>query len=123
LKKIVKYLGLIGAFVAMASCTTMQPLSTDHAQVQKEVQAGDEVNVSRTVGQPIQFKVVKIDDLGLHGAGVDVPYDDIKSVNREEISWWKTGFLGATVTAVAVLIASTLGKTTKSGSAPSGGGW
>jgi hypothetical protein len=56
-------------------------------------------------GQSLKFKVEKIDESGLHGAGQNVAYDDIQSISVEKISAGRTALVALGVAAVAAVAA------------------
>lgn len=111
--------GFILSLLAMASCTTTQTLPPDRATLRKEISPGDQIDVHKTNGGRLMFTVDKIDQAGLHGEGVNLPYNQIQEVTREKISWWRTGLiaLGGAAAAVVAISAS------KGGGGKSGGGW
>lgn len=107
----IKWLFLLFGGLAMIACTALQSISTDSART--DIKAGDTVEIHRTGGDTVLFKVESVDDAGLHGGGFDVPYSDIKEIRRTQTSWWRTGLVGAGVAAVIVFLA---------GGSKSGGG-
>jgi hypothetical protein len=115
----IKWSALIGGCIAMISCTTMEPLPSDKGHLQRDLHSGDTVEVNKVDGRRLHFDVERVDKDGLYGPGITVPFNEIRSINREETSWWRTGLIALGAVAGGVLIAmASSGK--KSGG---GGGW
>jgi hypothetical protein len=93
MNKYVQWLAIIGGSVAMLACTVMQPLSVDPPQLQHALKPGDQVEVTTTSGQKLQFTVASADAQGLHGGGQNIAYNDIQGINRKEISAARTTWL------------------------------
>ena len=93
------------ACFAMLGCMTVQPLSAERTQLSQTLHPNDRVEIVTTGGQRLKFKVEKIDDNGLHGAGQNVAYDDIQSISLEKISAGRTTLVALGIAAVAALAA------------------
>jgi hypothetical protein len=88
------------AFVA--GCTTMRSLPSSDAQsIGSQIEVGDKVQVTRSDGSDVKFKVEAISDEGLAGDGIFVAYSDILQVRVREHSTAKTVGL---VVAILVVI-------------------
>lgn len=93
------------ACLAMLGCMTAQPLSAERTQLSQTLHPNDRVEVVTTGGQRLKFKVEKIDETGLHGAGQNVAYDDIQSISREKIAAGRTALIALGIAAVGALAA------------------
>ena len=102
MKRQIKWFFLLCGGLAMIACTALQSINTDSART--DLKPGDTVEIHRNGGDTVLFKVEKVDDTGLHGGGFDVPYSDIKEIRRTQVSWWRTGLVGAGVAAVIVFM-------------------
>ena len=91
---------------AMLGCMTTQPLAAGRAQLSQTLHPNDRVEVVTKGGQTLKFKVEKVDDAGLHGAGLNVAFDDIESISRVKVDAGRTTLLAIGVAAVAALAAS-----------------
>jgi hypothetical protein len=91
--------------LAMLGCMTAQPLSAERTQLSQTLHPNDRVEVVTTGGQRLKFKVEKIDENGLHGAGQNVAYDDIQSISREKIAAGRTALVALGIAAVGALAA------------------
>jgi hypothetical protein len=101
---------------------SMQSMPVDKEKLKTDLSAGDKVEVGRSDGQNLSFSVTSVDEQGIHGSGVHVPFNEIKSVSREEVSWWRTGLIGLGIAGVVVLLTSSKGGSGGSGGG-GGGGW
>jgi len=93
------------ACFAMLGCMTVQPLSAERTQLSQTLHPNDRVEIVTTGGQRLKFKVEKVDEDGLHGAGQNVAYDDIQSISLEKISAGRTTLVALGIAAVAALAA------------------
>jgi hypothetical protein len=94
------------ACFAMLGCMTTQPMTAERTQLSQTLHPHDRVQVVTKSGQTLKFKVEKIDDAGLHGAGQNIAFDDIESISREKVDAGRTTLLALGVAAVAALAAS-----------------
>ena len=103
LNKLIIYLVLI---TFTAGCSTMQPLSsTDLTTVASQVSAGDKVEITRTDGETLKFKVSEISDNGITGDDIFVAYTDILKIKVQQSSNnRKSNILIVALTAVGVLM-------------------
>jgi hypothetical protein len=92
--------------LAMLGCMTMQPLTVDSTQLARDLKEGDRVQVVTKSGKQVQFKIEGVDAQGLRGEGEVVAYNDIESINREQIAMGKTALIVIGVAAVAAAAAS-----------------
>jgi hypothetical protein len=92
--------------LAMLGCMTTQPMPAERTQLSQTLHPSDRVEVVTKGGQTLKFKVEKIDDTGLHGAGQNVAFDDIESISREKIDAGRTTLIALGVAAVAAVAAS-----------------
>jgi hypothetical protein len=96
---------VIGSSLAMLGCMTTQPIPAERAQLSQTLHPIDRVEVVTKSGQTLKFKLEKIDDAGLHGAGQNVAFDDIESISREKIDAGRTTLVALGVAAVAAVAA------------------
>ena len=120
MNRFIKWSALIAGCVAMIACTTMEKVPKGN--LQRSLHVGDTVEVNKIDGRQLQFNLDRIDKAGLHGEGVNVPFNEIRSVSREETSWWRTGLIALGVVAGGALIA-VAASSKKSGGSSGGGGW
>ena len=83
---------LLAAVVAlsMAGCTTIQPLSVNASELARTLKRGDQVEVTTSRGQQLNFKVDSVDDTGVQGAGQRVAFNDIESISRKQTDTKRT---------------------------------
>src|SRR5688572_8528990 len=93
MRNFMKWMGLISGCLAMTACMTMEPLSIDKEKLKNDLRPGDKVEISRRNGQHLEFNVSSIDEQGVHGSGIHIPYRDIKAISRETTSWWRTALV------------------------------
>lgn len=105
MKKFVQIFLVVYSSIAMLGCVTTQSLPAERTQLSQTLKAKDTVEVVTKDGQHLKFKVEKIDDSGLHGAGQTVAYDNIESISREKIDAGKTTLIALGVAAVAAVAA------------------
>jgi hypothetical protein len=75
----------------ITGCTTMRALPSSDAQsIASQVEVGDKVQVTRSDGSDVKFKVEEISNEGLAGDGVFVAYSDVLQVRVREHSTAKT---------------------------------
>ena len=91
---------------AVLGCMTTQPMTVERVQLSQTLHTNDRVEVVTKGGQTLKFKVEKIDDAGLHGAGQNVAFDDIESISREKVDAGRTTLLALGVAAVAGVAAA-----------------
>lgn len=105
MKRHAQWFIIVYACFAMLGCMTTQPLSANRTQLSQTLHPNDRVEIVTTGGQRLKFKVEKIDEEGLHGAGQTVAYDDIQSISREKISAGRTTLIALGIAAVAAVAA------------------
>lgn len=105
MKRHVQVFIIVYSCLAMLGCMTMQPLPAGRAQLSQTLHPNDTVEIVTNGGQNLKFKVEKIDESGVHGAGQSVAYDDIQSISVEKISAGKTALIALGVAAVAAVAA------------------
>lgn len=105
MKRQVQLFIVVYACFAMLGCMTMQPLSAERTQLSQTLHPNDRVEIVTKGGQSLKFKVEKIDEAGLHGAGQNVAYDDIQSISLEKISAGRTALVVLGIAAVAAAAA------------------
>ncbi len=96
---------MYSCFVVLG-CTTTQPMTAERAQLSQTLHPNDRVEVVTKGGQTLKFKVEKIDDAGLHGAGQNVAFNDIESISRKKVDAGRTTLLAVGVAAVAAAAAA-----------------
>ena len=105
MKRYVQVVIIMYSCFAVLGCMTTQPMSAERAQLSQTLHPKDRVEVVTKSGQTLKFKVEKIDDAGLHGAGQNVAFDDIESISREKIDAGRTSLIALGVAAVAAVAA------------------
>lgn len=90
---------------AMLGCMTTQPMTAGRVQLSQTLHPNDRVEVVTKGGQTLRFKVEKIDDAGLHGAGQNVAFDDIESISRRRVDAGRTSLIALGVAAIAAVAA------------------
>jgi hypothetical protein len=105
-KRYTHLLVVVCSTFAMLGCMTTQPLTAERAQLSQTLHPNDRVEVVTKGGQTLKFKVEKIDDAGLHGAGQNVAFDNIESISREKIDAGRTTLIALGVAAVAGVAAA-----------------
>lgn len=93
------------ACLATLGCMTTQPLPADRTQLSQTLKPNDRVEIVTKGGENLKFKLEKIDENGLHGAGETVAYDDIQTIGLEKISAGRTTLIALGVAAVAAVAA------------------
>ena len=106
MKRYTHLLVVVCSTFAMLGCMTTQPLTAERAQLSQTLHPNDRVAVVTKGGQTLKFKVEKIDDAGLHGAGQNVAFDNIESISREKIDAGRTTLIALGVAAIAAVAAS-----------------
>ncbi len=119
MRKMIRWVGFVGACFAMAACMTMQSMPTDEASLRRDLKPGDYVTVTRSGHSDLSFKVEGVDKEGIHGSGIHVPFKEVQGISREETSWWRTGLIAAAGAAAIVLLTTHK----NSGGGGGGGGW
>lgn len=90
---------------AMLGCMTTQPITAGRAQLSQTLHPNDRVEVVTKDGQTLRFKVERIDDVGLHGAGQNVAFDDIESISRKKVDAGRTSLIALGVAVIAAVAA------------------
>jgi hypothetical protein len=105
-KRYSRLLVIVCSSLVMFGCMTTQPLTAERTQLSQSLHPNDRVKVVTKSGQTLKFKVEKIDDTGLHGAGQNVAFNDIETIDREKIDAGRTTLVALGVAAVAAVAAS-----------------
>ena len=110
---------LLAAAVAISllGCTTIQPLTANGSQLATTLEPGDQVEITTTRGQQLQFKVENVDATGVQGGGQRVAYNDIQSISRKQMDTKRT-----TMVVLGVLAAGGLAAGALAAAAGGGGG-
>lgn len=101
------------ASMALAACTSMQPLNTTPAELREIVKPGDHLIVYEKSGRINDMTLVAMSDDRVHGVGVEdrqavsISFSDIERIEIERVDGSRTvlAVLGASAVA-AVLIAA-----------------
>lgn len=90
----------------MFGCMTLRPLSlADIRALQSELQAGDEVKVTRKDGSAMTFGIDTVSDEGLSGDGTLVAWSDMQQLEVQQFSAGKTIGLVAGLAAAGLVVA------------------
>lgn len=97
--------------IGLIGCTTMKAVERPTPSTPNQVAVGDDVRVTTKVGKTYALKVMSVSETSMAGrdpAGKlwRVPFDQIQSLEVEQISGWKTA--GATVAIVLAAMAALL---------------
>ncbi len=114
MNKYSRCLGLGGSAMALLACTVMQSLTVDPAQLRSTLKRGDDVQVTTTSGQQLEFTVADVNEQGVSGDGQNVAYSNIHQISRKQNSPGRTTLL--------VLGAVAIGAAASAGDGGSGGG-
>lgn len=97
--------------IAMAGCTSLQPVSFEPEVLRREIAAGnivhrgDRIRVTTTAGETRDFKVDLATGDTLVGKDIQVPISDIAAIEIREYSPGRTGaFVGGATLASALLL-------------------
>lgn len=86
------------------ACTIMQPLSTTGDQtLSSQIAVGDKVEITRTDGTALTFKVGNVSELGISGGGEFVAYSDIRHASIRQVRMGPTVGIIAGIVAIALL--------------------
>jgi hypothetical protein len=99
---------LLAAVVAlsMAACTTIQPLTANGSQLATALKPGDQVEITTSRGQQLNFKVENVDATGVQGGGQRVAYEDIQSISRKQMDTKRTTMVVLGVLAAGAIAAA-----------------
>jgi hypothetical protein len=99
---------LLAACVAlsMAACTTLQPLTANGSQLASALKPGDQVEITTSRGQQLQFKVENVDATGVQGGGQRIAYEDIQSISRKQMDTKRTTMVVLGVLAAGAIAAA-----------------
>jgi hypothetical protein len=106
MKKLVQQLLAVLVVLSMVGCTTVQPLTVDPSHLSTALKPGDKVEVVTSSGQQLKFKVDSVNASGLQGAGQTIAYNDIQSINRQEVDTQKTLWVVLGVVAAGAIAAA-----------------
>jgi hypothetical protein len=95
----------LSVVLAMAACTTLQPLAVDASQLSHSLKPGDQVEVTTTRGQQLQLKIENVDATGLQGSGQRVAFSDIQSISRKQVDTKRTVLVVLGVVAAGAIAA------------------
>jgi hypothetical protein len=104
LKKIIAIL----VTICLYGCTTMGSLPATPEQITKSVKVGDVVNVKQKNGWEEKFKVTSIKNNTLYGAHDKVPFNQIQTLQKQQVSTGKTVLLSAGIAGGVVILYLTL---------------
>jgi hypothetical protein len=102
-----RWIALLTA-VALAACTSLRTVPIEAGRAPVGVAPGDTVVVTTVAGEKLEFEVVRIDRDALIGADARVAFEDIATLQVEEIDPSKTGgaiFAGGIATLMVGLVA------------------
>lgn len=97
---------LLGTALAFfgAGCSTMLAVQGGPAAFQNSIQLGDTVKIATTDGRTLKFEVSDVNANGISGEGQAVSYDSIASLQKQQISLWRTlAIVGAVIVAGVAL--------------------
>ena len=111
-----KIVMIVVMIFVLGGCTSMQPVEMQPVQLQKELVAGDIVDIGETVklvtadGKEHKFKVASIGNDHISGKNEDILIKDIVAVETREFSAGKTAVLAAgSAAALAYLLEAAAG--------------
>jgi len=84
--------------LSASSCTSFR--AVDPLEARTELEPGQRVRIKTQAGQSMTFKVNSLTEDEIIGQEQRVPYADVSTLERRELSWWKT--LGLTFAGVGV---------------------
>ncbi len=85
-------------------CTTMRSLSLANIQeLQNQLEAGDEVKVTRKDGSAMTFGIDTVTETGISGDGTLVAWSDMQQIEVQEFSAGKTIGLVAGIAAAGLV--------------------
>jgi hypothetical protein len=89
----------------MFGCTTLLPLSLTNRQAwQNQLEAGDEVKVTRKDGSAMTFGIDTVTEEGISGDGTLVAWSDMQQLEVRQFSTGKTIGLVAGIAAAALVV-------------------
>lgn len=89
-RKLCQGLALVMISSLLVSCTASHPIPPYRDNIQQNVTQGTKVRVVTRDAQTQVFVVKEITENGLYGEGAEIAYQDIESIESEEISAGKT---------------------------------
>jgi hypothetical protein len=95
-------------------CTTLHPIANvpndlyQHFSDGGVLQPGDRVVITTTTGTTHRFRVRSVHDGVIYGDHESVPFSEIASVQRREVSATKTTFLVVVIVGVVAAIAAAI---------------
>jgi hypothetical protein len=96
---------VVFSFLFTVSCSSFYPVSgTSPQQWSSAIEVGDTVQVTKKNGETQEFKVVRVTSDGIEGEGVQIAFDEIDSIQKEEISPGKTTGLVVGIIALVVVV-------------------
>ncbi len=105
MKRQIQLFMIVYSCLAMLGCMTTQPLPAERTQLSQTLHPNDRVEIVTKGGEHLKFKVERIDENGLQGAGRNVAYDDIESISLQRIDAGRTTLIALGVAAVAAAAA------------------
>ena len=96
----------------IGGCTTLQPVTNVPNDISQHfgdggvLQPGDRVVITTTAGATHKFRVSSVHDGVIYGDHESVPFSEIASVQRREVSATKTTILVVVILGVVAAIAS-----------------
>lgn len=112
------------AALSLAACTTLQPVAGGPAAWRSSVEPGDTVKIATTDGRTLEFEVREVTDAGLRGADQAVSFTAISSLQKKDLSVWRTVGLVVGILAAGALAggSDSYGSGGGSGGGTGGGG-
>lgn len=93
-------------FLCTSSCTSVRSIPTTSPQdLVYRLEIGDTVHVSTKSGGTFDFKITDITDDAIHGDAVQIPLEEIDSIEKKEFSTAKTVAAGASIVTVVAVAA------------------
>jgi endonuclease YncB( thermonuclease family) len=92
--------------LALAACTSMQPVPIEAGRAPEGVAPGDTVTVTTVRGEKLEFEVVRLEPDALVGQETRVAFEDIATLEVEKPAPVKTVGLiaGSVVTTIIVVV-------------------
>ena len=106
MKTFLKQLFAAVVALSMAACTTVQPLTANGSQLATALKPGDQVEITTSRGQQLQFKVENVDATGVQGGGQRIAYEDIQSISRKQMDTKRTTMVVLGVLAAGAIAAA-----------------
>jgi hypothetical protein len=89
----VRALVLILIVMLGSGCTSMRPVSLGSGTQDRPISSGDKLKIETHDGRVVKLDVVRVADGRIEGVHEGVDLADVASIERKEVSKWKTGLL------------------------------